>query len=148
MCRLEYFLVALHTKGFQQNKNWDELWKTAWPYINPVILDQHFAHCFGIDCIRDDSCYHCIKFGISLNKDSVFDHLLLNKEYFFSSINNEITSWIIRAFHKICELFLCFSDQMALRASQHNGHSTNLDIFPFLSNPIQAIFNVDTKDRK
>ena len=70
--------------------------------------------------------------------------MFLDEKDFLSSIDNEVASGVVGALLEVSKFFLGFSDQVALGAAEHDGHSANFDIFSLLSDSVEAVLDVDT----
>jgi len=69
-----------------------------------------------------------VLFGVLFNNDSVFRHLLLDKQYFFDTINNEVATGVIRALFHSCQLFMSHIFQPAIAGTEHHWHLTNYKV--------------------
>ena len=58
--KLEYFLIAIHSKSFEKYEDGYKFSKTAGEDIHFTIFDQHLAHCLSIDRVRNDSSYYTV----------------------------------------------------------------------------------------
>lgn len=132
--KLEDLLIAFHTKCLEKDEDRDKFSKTTRANINSSVFDQHFAHCLGINRVRDNSCYDCIQLRVSFNQNTIFDHLLLNQNDFLSSIDNKVSPWVVWTLLQSCQLFFILTLKVASTTSDHDRHSSNFNIFSFLNN--------------
>jgi hypothetical protein len=86
------------------------------------------------------TCHEIV--AVELDKHAILGKLLLDENDFFCAPGDEIAARIERALVHLCQLHLTFIVQVALIALEHDGYTTDDEIFADDSLATTRIFNV------
>ena len=134
------FLIRQYIQRAKQDKQWNRLFDARYLHINRKSKSVILAGNRHVDLLRRNAFeighrFHfcqprpfCISFRNIVTKHFILSCSFLTKYSLFASINNKITSCIIRALPRLNMINVSVLIQNANRRFQHDWHFTNVNI--------------------